>query len=210
MENNLFIKVYQTGPLGVNTYLVCDPPTKECIIIDLGGSYCEIKQEIFDFGFNLKYLLNTHGHFDHIFGQKQAQEINKNLISFIHENDFDMAKNLDRELKKFGFNFSQQSADFTKFNETTQFKVGNKNIKVIHTPGHTKGSCSFLIDDNLFSGDTLFFNSIGRTDFEGSNFNEIINSIKNKLFNLDDNVKVYPGHDRMTNIGYEKANNPCI
>jgi glyoxylase-like metal-dependent hydrolase (beta-lactamase superfamily II) len=87
------------------------------------------------------------------------------------------------------------------------FKLGNNEIKVIHTPGHTKGSVCFLSGNSLFSGDTLFYGSIGRTDFEGGSFAEIQNSIVNKLFKLDDRVEVYPGHDVKTTIGYEKKYN---
>jgi glyoxylase-like metal-dependent hydrolase (beta-lactamase superfamily II) len=93
------------------------------------------------------------------------------------------------------------------FVENDIFKIGENEIKVIHTPGHTPGSSCFLLGKNLFSGDTLFYTSVGRTDFEGGSFAQISNSIKDKLFKLDDDITVYPGHDLQTTIGYEKKYN---
>jgi len=89
-------------------------------------------------------------------------------------------------------------------------KFGNKNIRCIETPGHTPGGMCYLIDDYLFSGDTLFNSSIGRTDFPGGDYNAIISSIKNKLMKLDDKIKVYPGHGTETTIGFEKRSNPFL
>lgn len=202
----LKIKQYPTGPLSVNTYLVCDDASKECVIIDLGGEIDKIYNDINEFGGKLKYILNTHGHFDHIWGEKEAQDKYK-IDIYIHKDDLEMVNNLETYTKLWGFPLQSPPKEVFTFDETTNdLKIGDNKIKIFHTPGHTKGGCCFLIDNNLFSGDTLFYNSIGRTDLEGGNYSELINSIKTKLLPLDENTLVYPGHGCRTTIKNEKRN----
>lgn len=202
----LKIKQYQTGPLSVNTYLVCDDVSKECIIIDLGGEIDKIYKDIKEFGGDLKYILNTHGHFDHIWGEKEAQE-KYNIPIYVHKDDLEMVNNLETYTKLWGFPLQRPPKAVCAFDETTNnLTIGDKKIKIFHTPGHTKGGSCFLIENNLFSGDTLFFNSIGRTDLEGGSYSELINSIKTKLLPLDENTIVYPGHGPKTTIKSEKRN----
>lgn len=203
----MIIKIFPLGLIRTNSYLVIDEETKEAIIIDLGGQHQVILDEIQKYNANLKYILNTHGHFDHILGEKEAQD-ELGVDVFVHEADKIMVENLSTQLEKFGFvSNADAPSNIKTFTEQDIFKIGNKEIKIIHTPGHTPGSSCFLVENNLFSGDTLFYTSVGRTDFEGGSFEQLSHSIKEKLFVLNDEITVYPGHDAKTSIGYEKKYN---
>lgn len=195
------------GLVNANAYLLIDEKSKEAVIIDLGADYKIIKDEIDKYDAKLKYILNTHGHFDHVMGDYEAQKF-FNVPVYVHKLDKEMVENLPKQLEKFGFSECPQAPkNISVFDEDDEFYIGDTKIKVIHTPGHTKGSSCFLVNDNLFSGDTLFYTSVGRTDFEGGSFADMTDSIKNKLFTLNDNITVYPGHEGKTTIGYEKKYN---
>ena len=125
----------------------------------------------------------------------------------MHEDDRFLFESLSVQTAALGIPDVQPAEKVTTFNENSDLRLGNKKIKIIHTPGHTQGSCCFLIDNELFSGDTLFYGSVGRTDLAGGNFKQLQNSIVNKLFKLDDNINVYPGHDTRTTIGKKKKYN---
>ncbi len=203
----MIIKTFPLGLIGANAYLLIDEAAKEAAIIDIGGDYHAIFDEIESYGAKLKFILNTHGHFDHIMGEYDAQKASAVPV-YIHENDLYLAQNLPLQLERFGFvNNALPPENIKTFTEKDVFKLGDTEIKVIHTPGHTPGSVCFLTGNSLFSGDTLFYTSVGRTDFEGGSFAQLSNSIKEKLFKLDDNIDVYPGHDSKTSIGYEKKYN---
>lgn len=195
------------GLIGTNAYLLIDEDSKEATVIDLGGDFTPVKNEIEKQGAKLKYILNTHGHFDHIFGEKDAQSMTDAPV-YIHEEDKYLAQNLPKQLERFGFVQNVEApCDLHTFTDKDTFSLGKNEIKVIHTPGHTPGSVCFLVGKHLFSGDTLFYTSVGRTDFEGGSFAQLSNSIKEKLFKLEDDIDVYPGHDSKTSIGYEKKYN---
>lgn len=203
----MIIERFQLGLIATNAYLLIDEDTKDAVVIDLGGDFSKVKEKIDAYGANLKYILNTHGHFDHILGENDAQNV-VDVPVYIHEADKIMVENLPKQLERFGFvNNTLPPNNVKTFTEKDVFKIGNKEINVIHTPGHTPGSVCFLVEKNLFSGDTLFYTSVGRTDFEGGSFKQLSDSIKNKLFLLDDDITVYPGHDAKTTIGYEKKHN---
>ena len=172
------------GLIGTNAYLLIDEDSKEAAVIDLGGDFTPVKNEIEKQGAKLKYILNT------------------------HEEDKYLAQNLPKQLERFGFVQNVEApCDLHTFTDKDTFSLGKNEIKVIHTPGHTPGSVCFLVGKHLFSGDTLFYTSVGRTDFEGGSFAQLSNSIKEKLFKLEDDIDVYPGHDSKTSIGYEKKYN---
>ena len=202
----MIIKTVPNGILQANTYILIDEDTKEAAIIDCGGEFGVIDDVLQKLGAKLKYILNTHAHFDHVMGEKEAQE-KTGLPVYVHEDDRLFLEGLKRQAAFFGIRDAEPPAEIKTFDENTVFKLGNQEIKVIHTPGHTPGSVCFLVQEALFSGDTLFYGSIGRTDFEGGSFSQISDSIQNKLFKLDENITVYPGHDAQTTIGYEKKYN---
>lgn len=207
----MIVDVFQTGPLEVNTYVLKDETTKETVLIDVGGSFGEIKKTLENDGYNVKFILNTHGHFDHVMGEIEVQQNYPEIPIYINKEDESHFSRLQEELKMWGFGVQIEPLKPTMFiDETTSLKIGNYNIKILHTPGHSKGSLSYYVDGNLFSGDALFMRSIGRTDFYDGDFDELITSIKTKLLNLPDETKVYPGHGPATTIAAEKKYNPYL
>ena len=191
---------------GTNTYLVWDEDSKEAIYIDPAAPDKILIQEIQSRNLNLKFIINTHGHGDHIGGNKLLKD-NFDVQLCIHQDDTKMLTDPQLNFSSsIGFNLVSPKADkILKDGEI--IKLGNNEIKIIHTPGHTKGGICLFIENLLFSGDTLFCDSIGRTDLPGGNFEEIKRSIQEKLFILHDETIVLPGHGLETTIGYEKVEN---
>ena len=189
------VKCFKVGWLSTNCYVVECEETKEAIIIDPGLESEKEAKLILEYikknRFHIKYIINTHGHPDHISGNMIMKEATGASI-LIHENHKGKA-NADQKLR-----------------EGDLIQVGNCKLKVLHTPGHTKSGISLLGTDVVFTGDTLFAGSIGRTDFPGGSFQEIMKSIKTKLMPLPDNFKVYPGHESFSTIGDEKKYNPFL
>lgn len=203
------IKQFITGQLENNMYLVVDKDTKKAVLIDAPACMPELINTVNELGADVEYILLTHGHFDHIMGLTALKKA-LNAKAVINKNDLVISDNINEFARLFGMPGTTPPT-YEKFVEDGDcINVGNMSIKVIHTPGHTEGGVCYLIGDDLFSGDTLFRGSVGRTDLFGGNFEKIENSIKNVLFKLDDNVKVYPGHGPMTTIGYEKKYNEIL
>ena len=199
-----------TGMLQANTYLVCDEISRLGFIVDLGGYSKELKNIIEKNDIQIQYIVLTHGHGDHIGGVQE------------HLKDFPDAKVvcsraeekmlLDPELNE-AHHFGPEKVSFKPdilVDDGDTLTVGNMTMKFIMTPGHTEGGMCILVDDVLFSGDTLFCRSIGRTDLAGGDFKTLMESIKNKLFLLPDETQVLPGHMGTTTIGFEKENNPFV
>lgn len=200
------IKTYISGPIDANNYLIWDENTKDAVLIDCSDKREDIIKDVNDNGLNVKYILLTHGHFDHILGvNTMAKRLNAKVG--IHINDSVMMNSVKEMCQMFGISPCEaQKYDFTvKDGDKIQF--GTYEIKVIETPGHTKGGVCYLVEDKLFCGDTVFKNSYGRTDLPGGSYDEISNSIKNIIFKLDDNITIYTGHGPFTTVGYEKKFN---
>lgn len=190
---------------GTNTYLLWDETSKEAMIIDPANQSRALLEAIKDL--NLKFIVNTHGHGDHIGGNKFLKENTQAKLA-IHELDAPMLTDSSKNLSThWGANLVCPEADI-KLRDDDFLQLGEKQVKVIHTPGHSRGGICLLVEDLLFCGDTLFAESIGRTDLPGGDYSTIIRSIKEKLFILNDKTKVLPGHGPETTIGYEKVNNP--
>lgn len=197
------------GQMGTNCYLIWDEKTLEAAVIDPGYEDPQIGAIINENKLNVKYILLTHGHFDHLGGVDQIKQLTGARV-LIHENDADCLLDPRRNLSVLaGMSMVLEPADgFLKENDT--IALGTVVIRVIHTPGHSKGGVCLLAEDQLFAGDTLFNTSIGRTDFADGDLKELLNGIETKLFVLDDATIVSPGHGENTTIGYEKMNNPFL
>jgi len=197
----LAIGSYQT-----NCYLVADEETKAAFIIDPAGDLEQIKNLIDTKAYDLKYIILTHGHGDHI-GAVEGLKESYDADLLIHEEDAEMLRDHQLNLTFRMGKKIEIEADQT-FRDGDTLTVGDLELNFIHTPGHSKGSSCILVNDSLFSGDTLFLNSIGRTDLYGGDRREIIESIKNKLLILPKETKVYPGHGQVTSIKNELKKNP--
>ncbi len=187
------------GELQTNCYILIDIKSKVCAIIDPGGGYQKIKDLITARDLTPSFIINTHGHADHIMANEKF-----NLPVYIHKADAVFLTDPNKNLSINGFIMERKPNRFLEDGDV--IKLGLLDIKVIHTPGHTPGGVCLLCNGVLFSGDTLFASGIGRTDLPGGNLDKLLESIKGKLFRLDDNIIVYPGHGPATTIGREKRN----
>lgn len=203
----MIIETIPSGIYAANCYVIGCEETKEGVIIDPGGDGLSLLSRIKKLDLNIKYILLTHGHLDHIGAVNEIKKKTKALIC-IHPKDKEMLENPELNLsKENGRNIVTFPCD-KEIRDGDQLEVGNIKLKVIHTPGHTPGGISILAENALFTGDTLFAGSIGRTDFPRGKYEDIISSIKNKLFILDNSIIVYPGHGPATTIEKEKNSNP--
>jgi hydroxyacylglutathione hydrolase len=179
------------GPYQANCYILGDQQTKTGVVIDPGDEVLRILKEISKNDLKIIYILITHGHIDHIGGSVELKKVTKAPL-FIHTLDTP-----GLNFKPDGYLYDGQKIHF-----------GSYSISVIHTPGHSPGGVSFYSPGVIFTGDTLFAGSIGRTDFPGGDYNKLIEGVVTKIFPLGDDVRVYPGHGPATTIGRERLTNP--
>ena len=200
-----------SGALQANTYLAVDEKTNEGFIVDPGGYNKVLTKEVRDNDVKIKYIILTHGHSDHICGvnEHKAEFPDAKIVAYKDEEAMLENPNLNQS-PGFGVPYSTK-ADIL-VSDGDELKVGDITLKFIHTPGHTEGGMCIYVEEAkaLFSGDTLFRQSIGRTDFPGGSYKEIMDSIRKKLFLLPDDTNVFPGHMGTTSIGFEKENNPFV
>lgn len=200
----------EVGSIGTNCYIVFSEGSRDAAIIDPGGSTDRILSVVKNEQLNVKFIINTHGHADHVWANLAVKKAVGAPI-LIHEDDADMLNSGHRNLSAFiGGSVSCGPAD-KLLKEGDVIKIADDiELTVIHTPGHTPGGICLLTEGVLFSGDTLFAESIGRTDFPGGSYRQLITNIKDKLMPLDDDLKVLPGHGPETSIGWERKMNPFI
>ena len=197
------------GLLEVNCYIIGDEETKEAVVIDPGGDEDEILEVLNHHRLNLKYIIDTHGHFDHVDANQPLKEATRAQI-LIHEVDAHLLSQPSAEAMFFtGNRFRLSQADML-LKEGDVISFGKYRLQVLHTPGHTPGSISLLMEGHtyVYVGDLLFAGSIGRTDFPGGSFEGLINAVRTKIFPLGDNYNVYPGHGPITTVGHERRYNP--
>jgi hydroxyacylglutathione hydrolase len=203
----MIIKRIPTGMFGSNCYIV--GLNGEGVIIDPGTSSKEVREIVGSLGITIKYIIITHSHIDHICSVDEVKLFTGAKVA-VHEAD---AVGLADEVLNGSAMFSEAKA----FNpadillkDGDVLEVGGLKLEIIHTPGHSPGGICVKAENNLFTGDTLFKRSIGRTDLGNGNYKDIINSIKSKLLLLDDSTVVYPGHGTYTDIGSERKHNPFL
>ena len=205
----MIIKTFSVGMMANNNFLVIDDESKEAVLIDATAKIGELKSVLDEYGATLKYILLTHGHFDHIMG---VNSINKdfNAKVLVHKDDKQIIDESDDFMMSVGLEPFEHPVIDEYIDESTEIKIGNTPIKVIHLPGHTQGGVGYLIEDKLFSGDTVFLESIGRTDLVGGNYQQLVSSIKEKVFALPDKTTIYTGHGTNTTVDHEKKYNDFI
>lgn len=201
-----------TGAIDTNTYLVYDnDESKTGFLVDPGAYNQGISEKIRELGIDIKYIMLTHAHADHIMGVEgfKADFPDAKVVAHCDEREMLTDKDLNMSTS-FGHPTEFEADIYVK--DEDEIKVGDLNLKFLFTPGHSPGGmCIYIPDENtLFSGDTLFQCSIGRTDFPGCSFEALKNSIHEKLWPLPDETSVFPGHMGPTNIGFERKNNPFV
>ena len=203
------IETLTVGPLAVNSYIISDHDTQEALLIDPGSESKRIINLIEIRKLNLKAIINTHCHIDHIAEVKTIQE-HFNADFMIHENEMPLLNMLNDSDGLFGIDVAGVPEVSKFLVEDQEILIGKNKGKILFTPGHSPGGITIYFQHHLFVGDCLFKNSIGRTDLHGGNYDELIHSIKTKMFTLPDDTIVYPGHGPATTIGYERKNNPFL
>ena len=205
----MIIKKLTVGPIMANCFIIGCERTKEAAVIDPGDEADKILISLAESKLKVRYIINTHGHFDHVGGNKKLKEVTGADL-LIHPLDAPLLGQLSDSAAAWGLPMENSPPPDRTVEDDDIITFGDITLKVIHTPGHSPGGISLYTDENVFVGDTLFEGSIGRTDFPGGDYNTLISSIQKKLFVLGDDVKVFPGHMGNTTIGKEKRFNPFL
>ena len=191
------------GPLQVNSYIIFDDETRDAVIVDPGDEGEKIIEDIKEADIALKYIINTHGHFDHIGANKLVKEATGALLA-IHKEDACLLKDAQSNALLFGLTVDPSPEPDLLLEDGSNLHLAGESLQVIHTPGHTRGGICINFKNILIVGDTLFAGSIGRTDLPGGSYEVLLSSIHNQLLTFADDVKVYPGHGPATTIGEER------
>ena len=203
------IRSFVVGPIDVNCYVVQDTETKQGMVIDPGGKGDVIWQYIQQASLDIQLIVNTHAHGDHI-GAVDFLRERSGAGFYIHEADADMLLDAKKNLSAFmGFTLVTRPADVL-LHDGDVVKVGQLSFRVIHTPGHSAGGICLYGEKVLFSGDSLFAESIGRCDFPGASSEQLIQALQEKIMVLPEDTRVYPGHGPATTVGWEHAHNPYL
>lgn len=204
------VEKFVTGIISTNCYLVINEDTKQAVVIDPAACPSYLMSHIKSEGLKIEAILLTHGHFDHIMGiDGFLSEFD--VPVYVHEEDADaMEDPVLNQSSTYTSGYTFGKARYLRDRQTLE--LAGYTFQVIHTPGHTKGGCCYYVASEgvLFSGDTLFQNSVGRTDFVNSSTSDLVHSVREKLFLLSDDTMVYPGHMGETKIGHEKKYNPYV
>jgi hydroxyacylglutathione hydrolase len=187
----MMLRKLVVGPYQTNCYILGDKETHQGLVIDPGDEVFRISQEISRASITIRYILITHGHMDHTGGAAELKSITGAAV-LIHPSDAP------------GLNFSPDGY----LQDTQRLQFGHYSISVIHTPGHSPGSVSFYAPGAVFTGDALFAGSVGRTDFPGGDHRKLVEGVRNRVFPLGDDLRVYPGHGPSSTIGRERLTNP--
>lgn len=204
------IKLMVLGQVSTNCYILYREDSKKAVIFDPADAPEQIEKELTGLGLEPEAVLLTHGHFDHIMAANQLKD-RYGVPVIAHEEEAEVAKEPGLNLSsQFGVGYSLQVDRTVKDGDVLD--IAGFTMKVLHTPGHTKGSVCYYLEQEeiLFSGDTLFAGSVGRSDFPTGSGATLLRSIKEKLAVLPDNTEIFPGHGEQSDIGYEKTHNPFM
>lgn len=203
----MILKTITVGPLGVNCCLIGCEKTNAGAVIDPGDDAPIILNYIKETKLDIKYILLTHGHVDHLAHvMKLKDKINAEFL--MHQEDAFLLKGLFAQALMFGLPNPGNPRPDRFVTDGEEINLGELKIKVLHTPGHSPGSITFQVEDKLFVGDLIFSGSIGRTDLPKGDYQTLIDSVQTKIFTLPDATEIYPGHGPETTVGQEKATNP--
>lgn len=210
-NTELILETFQVGPLQCNCSIIGDPVSRKAILIDPGGDADILIKKISDLDLEIMSIVHTHAHLDHFLASGKMKELTGANLA-LHKEDLFLWEILEDQCRMFGIPFEKVPPPDRYLEHDEEFDLKGVHGKALHTPGHTPGSMCFLFEKNklLISGDTLFHGSIGRTDLWGGNFEEIKQSIKEKIYTLDEDILVIPGHGESTNIGQEIRTNSFI
>jgi glyoxylase-like metal-dependent hydrolase (beta-lactamase superfamily II) len=203
------LEMFTVGAFQENTFVLSDPTSGEAYIIDPGGENHRILKYLKDNALQATAIINTHGHIDHVAGVRELQDA-LGIPFRIHAGDKPVVDHAEEAAGYFGVEFPGPPTISSYLEHGERLPLGDAEIEVVHTPGHSPGGVCFKIGDNVIVGDTLFMMSIGRTDLPGGNHRQLMESIKRELMSLDDRVRVFPGHGPATTIGQERARNPFL
>ena len=208
---DLFVKTFPVGPLQCNCTIIGDRVSGEAIVVDPGGDAARILKLLQDEGLRVVQIIHTHAHFDHFLASGELHEQTGAPLC-IHKQDQFLWEHLDMQCGMFGVPYQPVPAPHHFLEDEEELPLADIQGKALFTPGHTPGSMSFLFEDAalLIAGDTLFRGGIGRTDLWGGDYKQIEQSIKHRLYTLDEDLTVVTGHGPSTTLGWEMRNNPFI
>lgn len=204
----MIVRKFVVGDIGNNNYLLIS--NGEAAIVDYTNDIPELESVLKENNATLRYVLLTHAHFDHIGGVKKLQSKYPNVKVYLHTDDKEILEGTNDFMSMVGLEPIEIPKIDVYLKEGDKIKLGDETIDVIHLPGHTPGGVGYIIDNMIFSGDTIFLNSIGRTDLPGGDFETLVSSIKNKIFKMDDKTIIYTGHGSDTSVEYEKKYNSFV
>ncbi len=203
----MIIQSLVVGPIQANCFILGDEKTQEAVVIDPGDEAQRILAGLQKQALKLKYIINTHGHFDHVGANKALKEKTGAPI-LIHRAEAPLLAQLSSSAAVWGMQVDDSPPADRLLEDGDKISFGEITLEVIHTPGHSLGGISLYTPKDLFVGDTLFAGSIGRTDFPGGDYDQLISGVRTRLFVLGDDVRVFPGHGPATTIGQERRYNP--
>jgi hydroxyacylglutathione hydrolase len=215
----MMLETFPVGPLGCNCSIIACERSKEAVVVDPGGDVDRIVACLEESGLSLKHIVHTHAHIDHVLGTAELHERCGGAVC-LHEGDRFLYENLAMQGRMLGLPTSEVTAIERGLEDNESVAFGDGFLLVLHTPGHTPGSVSFVLrrqndsgsaeEQVLLSGDTLFRRGVGRTDLWGGDSDQLMGSIRTRLLSLDDDTRVIPGHGAETRIGEERRANPFL